>query len=317
MFGSTILEIAISLVFIYLLLSLVCSAAKEGLEALMKMRAMNLEKGLKELLGDPNGVGMVKKLYEHPLIDGLFQGTYEGQKGGRFWSNLPSYIPGSLFTQALIDVIQGAAPKPDAPVVPAEAGVKAMTRLRDAVYALPANEQVKGALLALLDSADGDVNKARANIEAWFNKSMDRVSGWYKRWTQAVIFAIGLLLVVMLNADTIAIGNNLASDPSLRQTWISASEEWVKKHPDDTATEPMQQNLKELRKLDLPIGWDRNDPPRKWPEDAWGWTLKILGLLLTTLAISLGAPFWFDVLNKFMVVRSTVRPTEKSPGEKS
>ena len=57
----------------------------------MKMRAMVLEKALKELLGDPNGVGMVKKLYEHPLIDGLFQGTYQGQKGGRFWSNLPSY----------------------------------------------------------------------------------------------------------------------------------------------------------------------------------------------------------------------------------
>jgi hypothetical protein len=31
----------------------------------------------------------------------------------------------------------------------------------------------------------------------------------------------------------------------------------------------------------------------------------------------LGAPFWFDVLNKFMVIRSTVKPYEKSPPEAS
>ena len=29
----------------------------------------------------------------------------------------------------------------------------------------------------------------------------------------------------------------------------------------------------------------------------------------------LGAPFWFDVLNRLMVIRSTVKPKEKSPDE--
>jgi len=38
------------------------------------------------------------------------------------------------------------------------------------------------------------------------------------------------------------------------------------------------------------------------------------GWFLTALAISLGAPFWFDVLDKFMVIRGTVKPQEKSPG---
>ena len=42
-----------------------------------------------------------------------------------------------------------------------------------------------------------------------------------------------------------------------------------------------------------------------------------LGWLTTALAIMLGAPFWFDVLNKFMIVRSTVKPDEKSPAEAS
>jgi hypothetical protein len=45
--------------------------------------------------------------------------------------------------------------------------------------------------------------------------------------------------------------------------------------------------------------------------------LPLLGWLLTAGAISLGAPFWFDLLNKFMVIRSTVKPHEKSLEEGS
>jgi hypothetical protein len=43
----------------------------------------------------------------------------------------------------------------------------------------------------------------------------------------------------------------------------------------------------------------------------------ILGWLITAIAATLGAPFWFDVLNKIMVIRSTVKPHEKSPEEAS
>jgi hypothetical protein len=43
----------------------------------------------------------------------------------------------------------------------------------------------------------------------------------------------------------------------------------------------------------------------------------ILGWLLTAFAATMGAPFWFDVLNKVMVIRSTVKPHEKSPEEAS
>ena len=41
------------------------------------------------------------------------------------------------------------------------------------------------------------------------------------------------------------------------------------------------------------------------------------GLALDSVAISLGAPFWFDLSNKFIVVRSTVKPNKKSPAEES
>jgi len=83
----------------------------------------------------------------------------------------------------------------------------------------------------------------------------------------------------------------------------------------------------ELNSLGLPVGWSGADGDilLTWPGWHWkmygGWWWQIywhgVGWLLTALAISLGAPFWFDLLNKFIVVRSTVKPKEKSPEEKS
>jgi hypothetical protein len=343
MFGSAILDVAIGLVFIYLLLSLICSAAKEGLEALMKKRAIDLETGIKELLSDPDGTGLAKEVYEHPLIDGLFKGTYAGEKGGRFWSNLPAYIPAQNFVLALLDVIsRGSSAAAASPItgqtvapVPASSNLQAsepanpqaqaagnqasqaLQSLRTAISAMN-NRRAREALLTLVDAAGGDMAKARANIEAWFNSSMDQVSGWYKRWSQAVIFVLGLLLVAALNVDTVEIGNSLARDPSLRQYLVAAAQESAKRQDQDAKGDTQRRveaNLEEMRKIGLPIGWSKTRIPSDW--DASWVAVKIVGLLLTTLALSFGAPFWFDVLNKFMVVRAAVKPEEKSPKEKS
>src|SRR5262249_40598116 len=73
----------------------------------------------------------------------------------------------------------------------------------------------------------------------------------------------------------------------------------------------------------------QTENPTKELEISWwqtwlGWKLlfghvpgRKFGWVLTAVAVSLGAPFWFDVLNKFMVIRSTVKPYEKSPAEGS
>src|SRR5262249_10950054 len=110
MFSFGILEIAIGLVFIYLLLSLICSAAREGLEALLKWRAVDLERGILEMFGGetPGALKLCKNFYDHPLINSLFRGEYQWYKKGRLWSDLPSYIPAANFAQALISVLMEA-----------------------------------------------------------------------------------------------------------------------------------------------------------------------------------------------------------------
>jgi hypothetical protein len=327
MFGSVILEVAIGLVFIYLLLSLVCSAAKEVLEALMKKRAIDLERGLREMLGDPKGTELVKHLYDHPLIDGLFKGSFDEQKGGRFWTNLPSYIPSENFARALLDVIlhgpyvPPAAGAPPAAAPPAQQPPQPLSveQIRDAINGSAYSARIKRPLLALVNAAGNDLAQARANVEAWFNSTMDRVAGWYKRWSQWLIFALGLVLVGLLNVDTLALANSLAGDPARRQSLVAAAQETVR-HPPGGPDDPQKQlkeNLQDLQNLGLAVGWAPEDG-RSWPRAGWrSWAMKVVGLLVTAVAITLGAPFWFDLLNKFMVVRSTVKPEEKSHKEKA
>jgi hypothetical protein len=60
-----------------------------------------------------------------------------------------------------------------------------------------------------------------------------------------------------------------------------------------------------------------SDDPRRFPDNFWAWVLKVIGIAITALAISQGAPFWFDLLNKIIVIRSTVKPREKSPAQPS
>ena len=348
MFNSGIIDVALGLIFIYLLLSLVCSAINEMIEARLKMRAKDLERGLRELLNDREGKGLVKDLYSHPLVLGLYPGKYGDAHSTtarlpRIGTNLPSYIPRRNFSLALMDVIMPAGDSTACPSGAAGCTVRApdggahaagpsMVKLRESV-ALIQNEHVRAALLVLVDSAGSDVSKARENIEHWFDSSMDRVSGWYKRRAQWIILALGLAAAAIMNADTITIATSLSSDVAVRDSLVATAQEYAKigGAAGDAAPNPaslievckkdenapecrVEKNLQRIRNLGLPVGWNPEDE-RTMPRGLVGWTMKIIGWLLTAMAVSLGAPFWFDMLNKVIVVRATVKPTEKSPDE--
>ena len=68
---------------------------------------------------------------------------------------------------------------------------------------------LRTSVYAAVDHAQGDCEQARRNIEDWYDSAMDRVAGWYKKRTQFILFAIGLVLAVALNVDTITIAKHL------------------------------------------------------------------------------------------------------------
>ena len=183
MFGSSILEVAIGVVFVFILVSIICSAIREGIEAWLKTRAAYLEYGIRELLHDRSGNGLANAFYNHPLIYSLFSGEYRPREysdspsilaGGQ---NLPSYIPAGNFATALMD-IAARGPKTDLQTGDPNPGPITLNSIRENILNID-NQAVRRALLTALDNADGDLTKARANLEAWFNSGMDRVSGWY------------------------------------------------------------------------------------------------------------------------------------------
>jgi hypothetical protein len=316
-------------------------------------------------LKDYNGTGLAGSIYQHPLISGLFRGTYDPKELRpnsnpqkiRYsrGSDLPSYIPAKNFALALMDILlpasgtsssgaKGASTPSNNPLsspgsadpLVASENIQPLLPLRNAVNTLT-NEAVKKALLTLIDAAGNNVSQARINIENWFNSGMDRVGGWYKRRVQKIIFVLGFILVICINADSIAIFNNLANERPLRSAIVDAAERLpVKKASDSSQILGIKSGIDSLYQLGLPIGWNWKSklnpnifatsnvnaiPPFDFKtalfSSLWLWFIKVIGWLITAFAISLGAPFWFDTLNKVMAVRSTVKPTEKKQDESS
>ncbi|MFN2492544.1 MAG: hypothetical protein ABR501_06635 [Pyrinomonadaceae bacterium] len=151
---------------------------------------------------------------------------------------------------------------------------------------------------------------------------MDRVSGWYKRRTQIWTLVIALALTIVANADTVQIVRRLWQDPVLRSKVVEEAKVRAQKprptisveyEDEDDPTNPTvtrnpgnELSEKEGELLGQLLGWQGPVRDSLRPQVFLGW-------LLTVLALTLGAPFWFDMLNKFM----NIRFAGKSPDEAS
>jgi len=340
MFGSKILDVAIGLIFVYIIVSVLCTAVREGIEAWLKTRAAYLEHGIRLLLQDSDGKGIVTNVFNHPLIDGLFMGNYtplsnttDGNrpvKGGE----LPSYIPTKSFASALLDIaargpVDGSVERYGTPI--------SLEVIRRNVAAnIPDNSRIQRIVLHAVDAAQGDLDKAQKAIEEWYDSAMDRVSGWYKRTTHFIVLAIGLTVAVGMNIDSVAIVDKLYRSEAVRDAVVAAASSAADRYNKDTnankdaaaaaalgkkGPNAYTEATDALNGLHLPVGWDDSRlsfcPPASFNEFVKIFLFPWIGWILTALAASLGAPFWFDVLNKVMVIRSTVKPHEKSPEESS
>jgi len=314
MFDSAVLDTVIGVVFVVILFSTVCAAVRESVESLLKTRASYLEYGIRELLNDKSASGLVTQLYTHPLVSGLFTDDYkpaEASARSMFsWGrrNLPSYIPAKNFASALIDIavrgqVGGEPPSKDLGKIDLDTIKASVGKIE--------NPRVARVLLNAVDLAEGDLNRAVANVEAWFDSGMDRVSGWYKRLSSRIILGIALVLAVFLNVDLIRVGRELYNDDAQRAMVLAYAQSAM---PDQTMLTDRKKAFDRLSDKTFPVGWDGKTFEQAWEETG---VQNLAGWLFTAFAATLGAPFWFDVLNKVMVIRATVKPHEKSREERS
>ena len=242
-----------------------------------------------------------------------------------------------------------------------------LPNVRYLVDCLPDDSNIKKALLPLLDSAGGSLDKAIDNMEKWYDESMDRVTGWYKRYCQAFALILAFFVALGLNADTFEIGKAIYRDHVLRDSLVAMAVQDVKKPieqpssdspvdskkplsekgstpnaasqsteheksapekkssssaPEKTDLEKKVEQVKkdfmQISSINLPIGWPLTKDG--WPDipkilgyhkDQEGKVIpalltpvKLLGILLTALMVSLGSNFWFELLNKLLNIRN-------------
>jgi hypothetical protein len=237
---------------------------------------------------------------------------------------------------------------------------KMLTRLTEGVAAIsvisPELNQTLSALFFNMEEFAADKEKqisaARGNLEGWFNSSMDRVSGVFKRYSQLVALLLGVVLAVFLNVDSISLAQYLWREPSVRQILVTQASTYKppEGQTDISPQETVQQFTQQFGGLNLPLGWDieiygskiqafgglatYNSECQLFPRnnqyfgipvfssnicltqphtaDSTNILLKLFGILITAGATAQGAPFWFDILKKFVNLRGTgPNPNEK------
>ncbi len=355
------LDVAIGLIFLYIILALVCTTINEAISTAFGIRARFLQAGIINLLsGATNATGAgqatTKAIYDHPLVQGLIRpghGPEQDTNPGRIknaWRKVrplpstdpteitkwwrrpapyPSYLPSRTFISALTDlaarekIILDGIDEAEAKKQMDEAAER-ITNLRaglaKTIASIP-NTRLSESLLAIYRSVDGDAERFHHAAEQWFDDSMERVSGWYKRHVQIFLFVIGSVVVLALNADSLAAGRVLWRDDAIRAAVVKQAEAANAANQAGKKLDPDQA----VKDLTLPLGWGNDFTEVHWAPWDWetsdGWLNRLLsklaGFAITILAIMLGAPFWFDLLSKVMRVRSTGAPPPATDAKRS
>ncbi len=319
-----ILTVVLGIVFILLMLSLLATTVMELISAILALRGKNLIKALDNMLVGLDKDGKMDKTIMKKFTNNAFYRQLSYRYGSRTL-NPPSYIGDESFKSILFDSLFGEC--------------QTKEDIQKVIDEL-SNEDLKSVLQQLMREAEGDVERFKLKIKGWYNAVMERATGWYKRTTQYILIIVGIVMAVVLNADTLSIYEQLESNPQLAERLAAAATAAarydnvddfknsivvvrdsvnqdtlvanVMNNPENQAQlEAFQQKKAELDSLlsyynqntsSLGMGWKNVDTHSR---DWYYWLTKALGWLITALAISLGAPFWFDILKKIVNIRNS------------
>lgn len=347
---SDILSVLIGLVTVFLLLSIIVSYLMELLASVFNLRSKNLADAV-QLLLEPStdaldGVRKLKDNYKAAqniwdasgtagLAAEEFKARLTRQLNENFLKafyahpaiaslsrpgSLPSYIPSKTFAAVVWDLLcKAGSGQTTAPEVALESVKEGIRSLSD--------ESLKTALLPLVESVEAaerteaeKIALARENLEGWFNATMQRATGWYRRKSVWISLAVGIFIAVLFNADTIGFYQTLWRESSAREIVSAVAVASLQSGTMFSSDEA----LTALRELPLPLGWNGrladNNPqtpsnPQELPVLAGEIAVKLLGLLITGLAISQGSGIWFDTLGKLINLRNSgTRPEEMTAG---
>lgn len=393
MFNNIAFDIVIGMVFIYLLYSLFATVLSEMLATWVGLRARNLKEAIDRMLNDEDqkvhGLSYriidslkllknpdnlrVRNFYNHPEI------KYLGSTGV---FKVPSSFKSESFSKTIIYLLSGE-------------GAADKTRIEDRLKKLCTQDETLTAeenifdketanyVLSIWNNSFGDVVKFKLKLEAWFDRTMEQATEWYKRKIQVVLLILGFLMAWFFNADTFTIIGKLSTDKAAREQMVSMATAYLSNHSErhavaatdsssaeetsamtaryDSLLEVKRQlqsdidnansllgsgawlpdsvliltdqfkhkkmytplldesTLLSMRRGKIPAdGYLTFSTGDKWRYFFGLFFPHFFGFLITAIAISLGAPFWFDLLNKMMKLRtSTKQDTDSTAAQTS
>ncbi|XHR97741.1 hypothetical protein ACFJIV_14405 [Mucilaginibacter sp. UC70_90] len=208
---------------------------------------------------------------------------------------------------------------------------------------------IRKLLLNFYERAQGDLQSFQKQIETFYNSAMDRASGVYKRSSQFIVFIISVVICASLNVDTINIVNKLWSkqdvlkhtadnvqstvnqlnkekyNPNTDFIEFEADKITVIKNARVDTSKTLRDGKKVVNQVStvktfmnnagIPVGWTAQNTPdlkgKTFCQNFLSLLIKIMGLLLTAVALMLGAPFWFDLINKIVSLRAAGKKPEE------
>jgi hypothetical protein len=291
---------------VYLLACLFTSSINEWIAQTVGRRGAFLDRGLRRLLPEEP---VYRRLLHHPLISALYRDQVVRGRP-------PSYIAPESFALALVDIIHARAlaiagqPLPETPLD--------QPALRESILRLrPTSPRLAQSLLPILDRAGDDYGLALKGIEGWFSNGMNRVSGWYQARTRTILFCLGLAVAVIGDIDSITLARSFWATPAEWSVVDDLAGRTVAARPGLPDGRQALADLKALKAAGIPLGLTCLDPvaldatncvQAVRAEFSGGILLKLIGWLLTALAISLGAPFWFQALSRIVPLRAAGPP---------
>lgn len=342
MFGSAVLEVLIGLVVVFCVLSVVCSGLNETWASLFAARGRTLHRSVVNLLGKDGAA----RFFAHPRIRALSpppSSTLLQRLPRRLQDRLaalrlPSYVADATFAEVVLDLL--------APVTEQHDDERLLRLHRLAATIPPGAPALDAQLPALLQRAElatrGDANQrsavvleaVRSELANCFHEVGDRATGWYRRRAQWMALVFAVPIVLLTNADAIRLAKVMYQQPALRAQMATLGEQLAAQGPKPDAPKPPEtpkppkapeldagrQQLQALvERTDLPLGWPeiRFEPNGDRTEVSLVQAIqereKLVGLLLSVLAASLGAPFWFQLLNKLVSLRSAGKAGAEAP----
>jgi hypothetical protein len=263
------LDVFVSLITVYIVLALTVSALTEIITRVIGLRSIGLKSGIRSILQDPNVKDLTdetKKFWD----SGIIKSATDGDPS-------PNSLDALTFATATL----------------ATAGLDGSSnpsQVKNMITSAAIDAHLRDVLTGLADRSLARGTTLHDELAQHFDATMEKIGRWYRHWAQGIAFVLAIAFTIYVNANTLDLLHQLTSHPESRLE-LAKIQSGPTADPADHA-----RAISNLRELDALITSDTLSGKGLSAELASAPFRTIVGLLITILAVSLGAPFWFDVL---------------------